>query len=191
MLPEIVTRRLGTGIAGHFLNEGRTIKVEQQVEKDSAQIVKNLKTAAAKREVDLHPKVAEFLRRYTEGKSGLLFQTAAKNPHLYSNLEDRWLTPRLMKMGLNEQGMGWHAFKRFRKTWLRGQRCLEDINNFWMAHKPQTMSEVYSHLHEETQMRLEEAERVGYGFDLPEKPTAAVVPIVPKEGKQKEAEVAA
>ena len=38
--------------------------------------------------------------------------------------------------------MGWHAFKRFRKTWVRGQRCLEDINNFWLAHKPQIMSEL-------------------------------------------------
>jgi hypothetical protein len=38
---------------------------------------------------------------------------------------------------------------------------------FWMAHKPQTMSEVYSHLHEELEIRLAEAERVGYGFDLP------------------------
>ena len=48
----------------------------------------------------------------------------------------------------------------------RGQRCLEDINNFWMAHKPTTMSELYSHLHEEVEMRLAEAERVGYGFVL-------------------------
>jgi hypothetical protein len=63
-------------------------------------------------------------------------------------------------MGLDEEGMGWHSFKRFRKTWLRGRRCLEDLNNFWMAHKPQTMSGLYSHLHEELEMRLEEAERV-------------------------------
>ena len=63
--------------------------------------------------------------------------------------------------------MGWHSFKRFRKTWLRGQRCLEDINNFWMAHRPQTMSELYSHLREELQVRLDEAKRVGYGFNLP------------------------
>jgi integrase len=176
---------------GHFVNDGRTIKVEQQVEKDSPKVVKYLKTAAAKREVDLHPMVAEFLQRYTLGKSGLLFSTVAKTPHMYGNLEDRWLTPRLVKMGLDEKGMGWHSFKRFRKTWLRGQRCLEDINNFWMAHKPQTMSEVYSHLHEELEMRLAEAERVGYGFDLPGKPTEAVVPIVPKQRKQKAVEVAA
>jgi hypothetical protein len=36
-----------------------------------------------------------------------------------------------------------------------------------MAHKPHTMSEVYSHLHEEVEMRLDEAARVGYGFVLP------------------------
>jgi len=63
--------------------------------------------------------------------------------------------------------MGWRAFKRLRKTWLRGRRCLEDINNFWMAHKLQTMSELCSHLHEELELRLDEAKRVEYGFDLP------------------------
>ncbi|MGB2668392.1 MAG: site-specific integrase [Candidatus Acidiferrum sp.] len=159
----------------HFINGGRTIKVEQQVEKDRPRIVKTLKTSAGKREIDLHPDVADFLQRYAAGKTGLLFHTAQNTPRLYNNLEDRWLTPRLVKMELDEKGMGWHSFKRFRKTWLRGQRCLEDINNFWMAHRPQTMSELYSHLHEELQMRLEEAERVGYGFDL-----KVVAPIAPK-----------
>jgi hypothetical protein len=118
-----------------------------------------------------------------EQRSGLLFKTSKGTPHLYGNLEDRWLTPRLEAMGLNEKGAGWHAFKRFRKTWLRSQRCLEDINNFWMAHSPQTMSELYSHLHEELQLRLDEAERVGYGFALPE---SSVVPMIPNS--QQEAE---
>jgi hypothetical protein len=80
---------------------------------------------------------------------------------------DRWLTPRLVKMGLDERGMGWHRFKCFRKTHLRGARCLEDINNFWMAHKPKTMSEMYSHLHEDLETRLAEAERVGCGCAIP------------------------
>jgi hypothetical protein len=42
------------------------------------------------------------------------------------------------------------------------------------------MSEVYSHLHEDTQLRLDEAQQVGYGFALPAANTASVVPIVPK-----------
>jgi integrase len=44
----------------HFTNNGLTITVEQQVEKDSARVVKYLKTAAAKRQVDLHPNIAEY-----------------------------------------------------------------------------------------------------------------------------------
>ena len=91
----------------------------------------------------------------------------------------------------DEKGMRWHAFKRFRKTWLRSQRCLEDINNFWMAHKPQTMSELYSHLHEELQLRLDEAERVGYGFVLPAPKDVSFVPNVPKSQQGNEQEVAA
>ena len=92
-------------------------------------------------------------------------------------------------MGLDEVGMGWHSFKRFRKTWLRGTRCLENLNNFWMAHKPQTMSELYSHLHEELELRLAEAERVGFGFDLPR---GVVAPNAPKISSTKsEVEIAA
>jgi len=67
------------------------------------------------------------LRRFTTGKSGLLFRTKRGTPHLYNNLEDRWLTPRLMAMGLDEDGMGWHSIRRFRNTWLRGKRTQEDV----------------------------------------------------------------
>jgi integrase len=176
----------------HFINEGRTIKVEQQVAKDCPSIVKYLKTSAAKREIDLHSDIAEFLRCYRTEKSGLLFHTARGTPRLYNNLEDRWLTPRLLQMGLEEKGMGWHSFKRFRKTWLRGARCLEDLNNFWMAHKPQTMSELYSHLHEELELRLQESERVGFGFALPKTVVDANAPNAPKKTAPKtEVEIAA
>jgi len=101
------------------------------------------------------------------------------------------VSPRLAKMGVDEEGMGWHSFKRFRKMWLRGARCLEDLNNFWMAHKPQTMSEVYSHLYEEVQLRLDEAKRVGYGFVLPGSNHVSVVPIVPKVHQDSAVEIAA
>jgi hypothetical protein len=50
------------------------------------------------------------------------------------------------------------------------------------------MSELYSHLHEELQTRLEEAERVGDGFDLPK---IAVAPNAPKKIAKSEAEIAA
>jgi len=42
--------------------------------------VQYLKTDAAWREVDLHPDIAEYLRRYMTGKMGLLFHTANGTP---------------------------------------------------------------------------------------------------------------
>jgi hypothetical protein len=47
------------------------------------------------------------------------------------------------------------------------------------------MSEVYSHMHEELEMRLVEAERVGYGFDLPEKPASECCPDCPEKSRNK------
>src|SRR5258707_549841 len=67
----------------HFTNERRTIVVEQQIKKDSPRIVKYLKTAAANREIELHPDIAEYLQHYSNGKTGLLFHTANGTPHLY------------------------------------------------------------------------------------------------------------
>ena len=165
----------------HFTNGGRTIEVRQQVDRDMPRIVSYLKTDAAYRDIDLHPDVAEFLQRFIGNRKGLLFATRNGTPHLHNNIEDRWLTTRLKKMGLDEPGMGWHAFRRFRKTWLRGKRCQEDINIFWMGHKPKSMTELYSRLFEDTDLRLEEAEAEGFGSNLPKTPSenAVVAPIAP------------
>jgi len=173
--------------AKHFINDGRTIEVRQQVDRDRPRIVSYLKTGAAYREVDLSTSVAEYLRSFINGKDGLLFKTRNGTPYLHNNLEDRWLTERLKVMGLDESGMGWHAFRRFRKTWLRGKRCQEDINIFWMGHKPNTMSELYSRMDEELEQRLHEAEIVGVGFEIP----AYVAPKCSKISVESEVEVAA
>ena len=171
----------------HFVNDGRTIQVREQVDHDRPRIVTYLKTDAAYRDVDLHPDVAEYLRAFISGKDGLLFKTRNGTPHLHNNIEDRWLTERLKAMKLDEPGMGWHAFRRFRETRLRGERCQADINVFWMGHEPETMSELYSHLFEEVEKRLAEAERVGVGFVVP----AYVAPSCSKESLQSEVALAA
>lgn len=126
-----------------------------------------MKTDAAHRDVDVSIQVAEYLRSFISGKDGLLFKTRNGTPYLHNNLEARWLTPRLKAMGLDAPAMGWHAFRRYRNTWLRRKRCQEDIKNFWMGHKPKTMSELYSRMDEELELRLAEAEQVGVGFDVP------------------------
>src|SRR6202046_5710934 len=151
----------------NFTNDVCTIQVRQQVHRENPLIVSYLKTDAAYRDIDLHPEVAEYLRVFICGKDGLLFKTRNGTPHLHNNIEERWLTERLKAMQLDEPGMGWHAFRRFRNTWLRGRRCQEDIKNFWMGHKPRTMSDLYSHLFEEEELRLAEGAQVGVGFDIP------------------------
>jgi len=157
----------------HFVNNCRTIQVYQQVARDHPCIVAYVKTDAGFREVDVCVAVGEYFRALTIGKDGLLFQTRNGTPFLHHNLEQRWLTPRLRAMGIDEKGMGFHAFRRFRKTWLRGKRVQEDINNFWMGHQPETMSEMYSRLDLELDLRLAEAELVGVGF------TVSFVPAAP------------
>jgi len=62
--------------------------------------------------------------------------------------------------------MGWHAFRRFGTPGCEG-RCQENIKNFWMGHKPRTMSALYSHLFEEVELRLAESAQVGGGFGIP------------------------
>lgn len=173
----------------HFVNDGRTIQVCQQVDRDRPRIVPYVKTDAGFREVDLCTVVGEYLRAFTSGKDGLLFQTRNGTPYLHNNLEQRWLTPRLQAMQIDEKGMGFHAFRRFRKTWLRGERCQEDINNFWMGHQPETMSELYSRMEFELDRRLEEAERIGVGFTVPSVETASIAPSAPRNSQELELEL--
>ena len=173
--------------AKHFVNNGQTIVVSQQVDRDTPRIVPYLKTDAGTREIEVSTEVAEFLRGFITGKSGLLFETRNSTPYLHNNLEQRWLTPRLRAMGIDEKGMGFHAFRRFRKTWLRGERCQEDINNFWMGHQPETMSELYSRMEFELDRRLDEAERVRVGFTVP---SVEVAPSAPRISEDVELELA-
>jgi integrase len=68
--------------AKHFINGGRTIVVEQQVMKDCPRIKKKLKTDASYRQIDLHPNVADYLRKFVTGRCGLILQTKNDTPYL-------------------------------------------------------------------------------------------------------------
>jgi integrase len=100
--------------ACHFINDGRTILVQQQVHRKCPRIVRHVKTSASYREIDLHPSVTAYLSGYVSHKTGLIFHTRKGTPHLYHNLETRWLDPLLG--ALDEPGFGWHSFRRFRNT---------------------------------------------------------------------------
>jgi len=62
----------------------------------------------------------------------------------------------------------------------------------WPVGKNQSESLHYSHLHEELELRLQESERVGFGFVLPKAVVDANAPNAPKNSNTKpEVEIAA
>jgi hypothetical protein len=87
-------------------------------------------------------------------------------PHLHNNMKTVSLQNSSKPCSLTNRG--WAAcLSPFPEHVAGGRRCQEDIKNFWMGHKPRTMSEVYSHLFEEVEHRLAESAQVGVGFDIP------------------------
>jgi integrase len=169
----------------HFINDGRTIVIEQQVDRNCPRIVPYVKTDASYRQIDLHPDIVNYLLPYVSRKTGLIFHTKNHTPYLYGNLAEDWLDPLLAKLRLDESWMGWHSFRRFRNSWLRSQRCLDDILMHWMAHKPLTMSETYSALKDDLDKRWAEVANIGYGFLLPGEDVPSVPRILMAEGSRK------
>jgi hypothetical protein len=74
----------------------------------------------------------------------------------YSRISDDFRQEQAM--GIDETGMEFHVFRRFRKTWLRGERCQQDVNNFWMKHQPEKMPELYF-----TMTNTRQAQKCGLG----------------------------
>jgi hypothetical protein len=70
---------------------------------------------------------------------------------------------------LKQPKAGFHAFRRYRLTWLRKNRVHADLERFWMGHENETVGDGYSKMKEDVAFRLEQAEKVGLGFALPPK----------------------
>jgi integrase len=161
--------RIGEALAlttRDIVNDGRTLNICAQIDR-FGKYVQWTKTRAGIRQVDLHPSITDLLLPYADSReNGLflrplgifLFPSLENTPRLSSNVQHR----RLDK--LTEKS--WHAFRRFRNTHLRSVPALPDLITFWMGHSAKgSMTEVYSKLRENVDMRLAEAERVGLGFD--------------------------
>jgi integrase len=70
------------------------------------------------------------------------------------------------KQHMNE-GYGFHSFRRFRVTHLRSLAIPEDILTFWMGHADKTITDRYSQMKQRIDLRKEQAEKVGLGFEIP------------------------
>jgi hypothetical protein len=120
-----------------------------------------VKTEAANRVADLDPRlnaaIAKFVAEQNIQPGAFLFQSkSGRAMHL------RTATARLKNHGI----LGFHSFRRFRITRLRDIGVPEDIIRFWVGHAGEGITDRYSKLAENVELRKEWARRAGLGFEL-------------------------
>ena len=84
------------------------------------------------------------------------------------------LHPILKKRELEQGGL--NIFRRFRITELKKSDCPDALQHFWSGHAPTHVSERYTKLLQDRDCRLEWAEKIGMGFDLPGRSVAPPAP---------------
>ena len=120
------------------------------------------KTRFAVREVDLPIEIAEMLTAFIgDRKDGYLFQSRKGTALGQRNLLRRHCT-RFSRPSKHEP-VGFHAFRRFRVTYLRRQKTPEDLLRFWIGHGDKTVTDRYQKLREDENFRKSVAEEVGPG----------------------------
>jgi len=115
------------------------------------------KTSNAFRSVDIPEVLAKELRDFVSGTSGYLFATRQGEPLQQRNV---------LRLLHRRKVVGFHAFRRFRLTWLRKNGVPKDLERYWMGHASQEVGDLYSKLKDDVAFRQEWAERVGLGFEL-------------------------
>ena len=115
------------------------------------------KTSNAVRVVDIPEVFGRQLREYVGSINGLVFATADGKPLQQRNV---------LRVLHRAKHVGFHAFRRFRLTWLRKNGVPKDLERYWMGHAPEEVGDLYSKLKDDVSFRQEWAERAGLGFEL-------------------------
>jgi hypothetical protein len=155
---------LGLEIDKHISADFRTLHIQQKAKR--GEIQHYLKTKSGEREVDMCCFLAKMLRDFVGNRTeGLLFRTSTGAQLLQSNTLSDSLHPTLK--AIEHVKGGFNIFRRFRITHLQKTECPEVLRHFWSGHAPRHVSERYTKLREERDFRLQWAEKVGLGFELP------------------------
>jgi integrase len=156
----------GLEIDKYVIADFSTLIVEQTIAQRGGKLQLWTKTDFSEREIHLHPDLARALKAFIgERKTGFLFTSQSGKPLCQRNILGRSLHPVLKAIG--NETTGFHAFRRFRNTFLRKQRVPDDLIKFWLGHSPSGMTEVYSKLKEDVEFRKKIAKKTGLGFKLP------------------------
>jgi integrase len=113
--------------------------------------IRNSKTDAGVRTVDLHPDLVNFLAANLP-EDGALFpacgNTYARHIKAAAGFSD------------------FHRFRRFRITHLRSKRTQESLLKAWAGHAKESTTDRYDHTASDNEFRKTEVQRVGLGFSL-------------------------
>lgn len=143
----------------HF--DGEAVRIEQEVW--CGQVLEP-KTPNARCIVDLHPDAAALLKQFIgERKRGFVLQTRNGRPMNQRNLMREFY--KVLEAQKIPQ-CGFHAFLRYRNTFLRNSRCPDGLLKFWMGHAGKDMSDHYDRVREDLQFRRDVPKAVGVGFNL-------------------------
>jgi len=107
----------------------------------------------------------EFIGRRT---SGLLFCTSTGRQLLQTDALRDSLHPILKRLE-HEQG-GFNIFRRDRLTHIETTECPKALEHFWSGHAQTHVSERYKKLLQNRAFRLEWAQKIGLGVELPAGP---------------------
>ena len=131
-----------------------------------------LKTAAAKRDVDLDPSLADAISKYATAQNiavgQLIFRSSLKK-----------FTKRLAQHKIN----GFHAFRRYRITRLENANVPRGLFHFWAGHAGSEISDLYVKSAEDIELRKSWASKVRLGFSLEK--VGHPAPSLPKPPKRK------
>ncbi len=165
--------RIGEALAleiPHLANDCATIQVRQSVWNGQGQFPK---TPNAIREIDVPEPLAILLRNFAGGRTqGFLFPSKHT-----SNILRRNLHPILKSIGKDQRGF--HAFRRFRTTWLRKNDVPEDLLRFWLGWSNRHIADGYSKLRDDVEFRRDVCSRIGLGFSIPAEICAENLAVVP------------
>lgn len=149
----------------HLSEDFRTLEIVQKAKRGIIQA--HLKTENGERRVDLCTQLAKMLREYVGDRtSGLLFCTSTGKQLLQSNTLEDSLHPILRD--IKHAKGGFNIFRRFCITHLETSDCPAVLEHFWSGHAHTHVSERYKKLLTQRDYRLEWADRIGLGFELPD-----------------------
>lgn len=166
---------LGLEIGKHISEDCRTLYIRQKAKRGDIQPY--MKTQNGERDVDLCTSLAAMLKEFIGTRtSGLLFCTSSGRQILQTDILRDSLHPILKK--LEHVKGGFNIFRRFRITELKKSDCPDALQHFWSGHAPTHVSERYTKLLQDRDYRLEWAEKIGMGFELPARSVAPRAPLI-------------